>query len=75
MEVQDSDFRDPCRICIIKPCCSTHCDAFYRFFVEGIFESSELEFSKEIQNDLLSCRGISVEVNYNGQEKKKRKIK
>jgi hypothetical protein len=79
MEVRDLDFRYsspfPCGECIVRVCCSKRCDSYYRFFTEGTLESFKLEFSKEIQDDLLSCQGISIEENSNGQEKKRRKNK
>ena len=74
MEVRD-DFQDPCMVCIIRSCCSEHCDSYYEFFTITTFESFNQKYSKEILDDLMSCRGISIEKNNNGQEKKRKEEK
>jgi hypothetical protein len=61
MEVRDLDFQDPCKVCIIRMCCSEHCDQYYSFFTTSVFELFNQEYSKDIQDDLLSCREISIE--------------
>jgi hypothetical protein len=73
MEVRDLDFQDPCKVCIIKMCCSKQCDSYYEFFTSTIFESFNQEYSKSIQDEMLSCLGISVKENSTRYEKNKRK--
>jgi len=70
MEVRVLDFIDPCEGCIVRPCCSEHCNLYYEFFTMETFESFKLEYSKSIQDELLSCQGISIKENNNEQEKK-----
>ena len=75
MGVRELDSPEPCMVCIIRVCCSEHCDLYYQFFTITTFESFNQEYSKSIQNELLTCRGISIKENNNGQEKKRRKRK
>ena len=74
MEVRDLDFQDhPCKVCIIRACCSKTCDSYYEFFTSTIFESFNQEYSKSIQDEMLSHLGISIKENSTRYEKNKRK--
>ena len=75
MGVRVLDFQEPCEFCVVRACCSKTCDEEVKFFTVEIFESFNQEFSKDIQDEFLSCRGISIMEISDGQGRKKRKNK